>query len=303
MTQPIIEINNLIKRFDSEEAVNIPQLEIFQGELFCLVGPDGAGKTTTIRLLCGLLKPDTGSISMFGTQLQTRLHVLKMRFGYLSQQFSLYGDLTIDENIEFFAALHHLKDFKTRRTELLNMMRLTPFRNRLADKLSGGMKQKLALACTLIHQPEIIFLDEPTTGVDPVSRREFWRLLWQLLQEGLTIVMSTPYMDEAERAHRVAFMHQSRLLIVDSPAAIRAGLNKEILEFTCDPIRQAWQVLKNSDFHDKIQVLGDRLHILSTTGSDDEPVIRDLLEQHQITILTERQVEPSLENVFISLLG
>ncbi|KAB2842978.1 MAG: ABC transporter ATP-binding protein, partial [Melioribacteraceae bacterium] len=204
--QSVIEIKDLRKSYDTTPAVNGITLSVNKGEMFGLVGPDGAGKTTTIRVMCGLLNPDEGTVFLLDKNIVKEKKSIQKSIGYLSQKFSLYGDLTIDENIEFFADIHNVKDFKQRRDELLEFTRLKPFRDRLADKLSGGMKQKLALACSLIHKPEILFLDEPTTGVDPVSRRDFWKILSNLMKEGITILMTTPYLDEAERCNRVAMM-------------------------------------------------------------------------------------------------
>ena len=199
---PPVHASNLKKRYGSVEALKGVSFDIGRGEMFGLIGPDGAGKTTTIRLLCGLLHADEGEIRMLGHDPVADHRAMTASVGYLSQRFSLYGDLSIDENIAFFAEIHGVTDYAARRDRLLDMTQLTPFRQRLADKLSGGMKQKLALACTLVHEPDIILLDEPTTGVDPVSRREFWKLLSQFLEQGITILMSTPYLDEAERCHR-----------------------------------------------------------------------------------------------------
>ena len=206
MTTAALELNRVTKRFGTTEAVAGVSYAVGQGEMFGLIGPDGAGKTTTIRLLCGLLKPTSGSISVLGYDPVRQHHAITTKVGYFSQKFSLYGDLTIDENIAFFAEIHGVSHYRERRDRLLDMMQLTPFRARLAERLSGGMKQKLALACTLVHEPQIILLDEPTTGVDPVSRREFWRLLSEFLSQGITIFMATPYLDEAERCSRVALM-------------------------------------------------------------------------------------------------
>jgi ABC-2 type transport system ATP-binding protein len=199
-------------------------LEVQRGEMFGLIGSDGAGKTTAIRLMCGLLHIDAGSIRVLGHDPVRQHRALTERVGYLSQRFSLYGDLTIDENIAFFAEIHGVSHYQRRRDQLLDITQLTPFRARLADKLSGGMKQKLALACTLVHEPELILLDEPTTGVDPVSRREFWKLLSEFLSHGITILMSTPYLDEAERCSRVALLHEGRLLACDEPSRLRAAM-------------------------------------------------------------------------------
>src|SRR5215470_8212709 len=192
--------------------------------MFGLIGPDGAGKTTTIRLMCGLLRPDAGAIRVLDVDPRRDHRRMTASVGYLSQRFSLYGDLSIDENIAFFAEIHGVRDYRARRDRLLEMTQLTPFRARLADRLSGGMKQKLALACTLVHEPALILLDEPTTGVDPVSRREFWKLLSEFLAQGMTILMSTPYLDEAERCTRVALLHEGRLLAADAPSRLRTGL-------------------------------------------------------------------------------
>ncbi|HMA54027.1 MAG TPA: ABC transporter ATP-binding protein, partial [Acidobacteriota bacterium] len=203
MSTSAVETQGLGRTFEAVEAVRSLDLTIGEGEMFGLVGPDGAGKTTTIRLLCGLLRADSGRLRVMDRDpVREHLHVTRS-VGYFSQRFGLYGDLSIDENIAFFAEIHGVRDYQARRTRLLDMMQLTPFRGRLAERLSGGMKQKLALACTLIHEPSVILLDEPTTGVDPVSRREFWKLLSEFLAQGITILMTTPYLDEAERCSRV----------------------------------------------------------------------------------------------------
>jgi ABC-2 type transport system ATP-binding protein len=219
-----IAFNAVVKKYGTTPALAALTLEVRRGEMFGLIGSDGAGKTTAIRLMCGLLRADSGSIRVLGHDPVRQHRALTERVGYLSQRFSLYGDLTIDENVAFFAEIHGVSRYQRRRDQLLDMTQLTPFRGRLADKLSGGMKQKLALACTLVHEPELILLDEPTTGVDPVSRREFWKLLSEFLSHGITILMSTPYLDEAERCGRVALLHEGRLLACDEPSRLRAAL-------------------------------------------------------------------------------
>ena len=219
-----IEFDGVVKQYGTTKALDALTLDVQRGEMFGLIGSDGAGKTTAIRLMCGLLRADAGSIRVLGHDPVRQHRALTERVGYLSQRFSLYGDLTIDENISFFAEIHGVTKYQQRRNQLLDMTQLTPFRGRLADKLSGGMKQKLALACTLVHQPDLILLDEPTTGVDPVSRREFWKLLSEFLSHGITILMSTPYLDEAERCHRVALLHEGRLLACDDPSRLRAEM-------------------------------------------------------------------------------
>ena len=219
-----IEMTNVSKRYGATEALIAVTLDVQRGEMFGLIGSDGAGKTTAIRLMCGLLRPDAGAIRILGHDPVREHRAVTERVGYLSQRFSLYGDLTIDENIAFFAEIHGVRDYRQRRDQLLEMTQLTSFRARLADRLSGGMKQKLALACTLVHEPALIVLDEPTTGVDPVSRREFWKLLSEFLSRGITILMSTPYLDEAERCSRVALMHEGRVLACDEPSRLRAEM-------------------------------------------------------------------------------
>jgi ABC-2 type transport system ATP-binding protein len=297
-----IEIDGLTRRYGGLTAVDGLHLRVEEHEMFALVGPDGAGKTTTIRLMCGLLAPHAGSVSILGRALAGNLPWVKERIGYLSQRFSLYGDLTVDENIEFFARIHGMRDFHARRDELLGFTRLSPFRRRLADRLSGGMKQKLALACTLVHHPSIILLDEPTTGVDPVSRREFWLILSELLQEGMTIVMSTPYLDEAERASRVGLMNAGRLMAVERPAGIRAAMQGTVLEVVCTEIRRASALLKAAGALREVQLFGDRLNAVAADADAGEAVIRGVLEGAGIEISSLRVIPASLENAFISLI-
>ncbi len=219
--QAAITLTGVAKRYGTIEALSDLTLTVARGEMFGLIGPDGAGKTTAIRLICGLLHADAGEVRVLD-QDPTRDHQrLAARVGYLSQRFSLYGDLTVDENVAFFAEIHGVADYEARRNRVLEMTQLVRFRDRLADRLSGGMKQKLALACTLVHEPELILLDEPTTGVDPVSRREFWKLLSEFLADGITILMSTPYMDEAERCTTIALLHEGRVLDSGDPSRLR----------------------------------------------------------------------------------
>lgn len=297
----IIEINSLSKSFGELTAVNNLSLSVREGEMFGLVGPDGAGKTTTIRICCGLLKPDEGEIKIFGKNIQQNRKDIQNKIGYLSQKFSLYGDLTVDENIEFFAQIHNVKNFHSRRDELLEFTRLTPFRNRLADQLSGGMKQKLALACSLIHKPKILFLDEPTTGVDPVSRRDFWKILSELLKESITIIMTTPYLDEAERCNRVALMHKGTIISLDSPENIKRSLNKKSLEIYTNNTKAAYKTLRESE-NIEAQIFGDRINLI--TNSPDEVLqrVRTILKNKSIEVTNYRITNLSLENVFIHLI-
>jgi ABC-2 type transport system ATP-binding protein len=219
-----IQLNGAVKRYGATQALDGVTFDVQRGEMFGLIGSDGAGKTTAIRLMCGLLRADAGEVHVLGRDpVREHRHVTE-HVGYLSQRFSLYGDLTVDENIAFFAEVHGVRGYERRRDQLLDMTQLAPFRTRLAERLSGGMKQKLALVCTLVHEPELLLLDEPTTGVDPVSRREFWKLLSEFLSHGITILMSTPYLDEAERCTRVALLHEGRLLASDDPSRLRASM-------------------------------------------------------------------------------
>jgi len=295
-----IELRNLSKSYADILAVKGISFEIKKGEMFGLVGPDGAGKTSTLRMLCGLIEPDGGTASIFDLDIIKNKKEIQNKIGYLSQKFSLYGDLTVDENIEFFANIHNVKNFQQRRNELLEFTRLTPFRKRLADQLSGGMKQKLALACSLIHKPELIFLDEPTTGVDPVSRRDFWKILSSLLKEGITIVMSTPYLDEAERCNRVALMDKGMIISLDAPQEIKAALDKAVIEIVCSNIRLAYNLIKEN-FNFEVQLFGDRLDVIVDNYENDLKKLETLLSANNISIINNRKITPSLENVFIHL--
>jgi ABC-2 type transport system ATP-binding protein len=301
--EPVLDIRNLRRSFGETRAVENVNLSIGQGEMFGLVGPDGAGKTTLIRMLCGLLMPTSGTAVILGHDIVRETELIKKEIGYLSQRFSLYGDLTVDENIEFFAEINGVFDYRPRREELLEFTRLTPFRDRLAERLSGGMKQKLALACTLIHTPKIILLDEPTTGVDPVSRRDFWKILQSLLKRDITVVMSTPYLDEAERCSRVALMNSGSVMRVDAPNVLKESMHREVLEVVCQPVREAFRILKGIPALAEVQAFGDRLHVIvDRAGARKEQVTRELTGLG-IKVSGVRSVSPSLENVFISLLS
>jgi ABC-2 type transport system ATP-binding protein len=299
----IVEAESLTRQFGETAAVHDLDFSVQKGELFYIVGPDGAGKSTLIRVLSGVLKPTSGRARILGLDLVKERQKIKKHIGYLSQKFTLYGDLTVDENIEFFAEIHGVHDFQGRREELLAFTRLAPFRRRLAENLSGGMKQKLALACTLIHRPDLLLLDEPTTGVDPVSRRDFWKILSDLLRRGMTIIMTTPYLDEAERGSRVALMDGGRLIVIDEPAAVKSLMKGEIIELVCSNVRRTAALLSRLPAVTDIQTFGDRLHIVVGDISTDLPPVERRLAEAGIGIVSRRQVLPSLENVFISLTG
>jgi ABC-2 type transport system ATP-binding protein len=299
--EEIIKISNLKKVYGNVTGIDDISFSIYKNEMFGFVGPDGAGKTTTIRLLCGLINPTEGNAEIMGYDLRKDKMKIKNNIGYLSQKFSLYTDLSVDENIEFFADIHGVKNYKKRRDELLKFTRLTDFRKFYAGKLSGGMKQKLALACTLIHKPKIIFLDEPTTGVDPVSRRDFWKILSDLIKEEITIIISTPYLDEAERFNRIALFDNAKILKLDTPAHIREGLNKIVIEIVCSNIRKADKILReNTSF--EIQTFGDRLNVVADNFEKDFAAIEVILNKNVIVVYDKRIIPASLENVFIHLL-
>ncbi|MBN1412037.1 MAG: ABC transporter ATP-binding protein [Spirochaetales bacterium] len=303
MDDTVISIKELTKRFKDIDAVNGISLDIGKAEMFAFVGPDGAGKTTLLRMLCGIIEPAGGGASILGLDLVSQIGEIRKHIGYLSQKFSLYGDLSVDENIEFFAEIHgQTEEFEQRRERLLDFTRLTEARGRLADKLSGGMKQKLALTCTLIHSPEIIFLDEPTTGVDPVSRREFWIILSNLVRSGITVVMTTPYLDEAERCTRVGLMNEGKLMAASSPAAIKAMMSGKVLEIICSPARQAYDVLRNHEGIREVQIFGDRLNCVVAEEESGRETVSAVLRSAGLELKSLRVVSPGLENVFISLI-
>lgn len=299
---PVVVVDALRKKFGATIALDGVSLDVRQGEMFGVIGPDGAGKTTAMRAICGLLAPDGGTVRVFGADPFRESRKAAASIGYVSQRFSLYGDLSIDENVEFFARIHGVNDFASRRTRLLSLTGLEPFRGRLASKLSGGMKQKLALACTLVHEPPILVLDEPTTGVDPVSRREFWKLLAEFIAQGLTIILATPYLDEAERCHRVALIAGGRLLALDAPASLQQAADGALIEVVASPIRHALDVVRSVVGPDRVQLFGDRLHVRLNDETDYAPVARALGDAG-IGVAGWRVIPHTLEDVFIDRLA
>jgi ABC-2 type transport system ATP-binding protein len=247
-----------------------------------------------------LLRADAGAVRLFDADPFHNRDVATSKIGYLSQRFSLYGDLSIDENIEFFARVHGVRDFAERRTRLLRLTGLEAFRSRLAMRLSGGMKQKLALACTLVHEPPLLVLDEPTTGVDPVSRREFWKLLAEFLSSGLTILLATPYLDEAERCHRVALLSDGHVLALDAPAHLQTSLGGVIVEIVAAPARRALQIARDALGADRVQLFGDRLHVHVAREAEADPLTRQL-RSAGLEVTSLRTITPSLEDVFIQM--
>ncbi len=311
--ETIIKTEQLTKQFGPVVAVDHLELEIKKGEIFGLVGPDGAGKTTTLRMLAAIMDPTAGSARIAGYDLRQEPERIKAHIGYMAQQFALYGDLTVLENINFFGDVFGVKGkARQERTErLLNFARLTEFTKRPAGRLSGGMKKKLGLACALIHSPAVLYLDEPTTGVDPVSRREFWDILADLHVEGTTILVSTPYMDEAERSARVGLMYDGRLIEVGTPNQIKALLPGELVEFRPESerfhgvglLRQANRILTQQAGVLEVQTYGDLLHVFVDSVSQRRPQLEAALAAEQIAMTNFRQTVPRMEEAFISLIG
>jgi ABC-2 type transport system ATP-binding protein len=300
-----IVVDRVTKRYGSVTALREAAFSVSRGEMFGLIGPDGAGKTTTIRLLCGLIAPTSGAVRVLGRDPVREHRAITGSVGYLSQRFSLYGDLSIDENIAFFAEIHGVSDYGARRDRLLAMTQLAPFRARLAERLSGGMKQKLALACTLVHEPDLLLLDEPTTGVDPVSRREFWKLLSEFLADGLTILMATPYLDEAERCSRVALLHEGRVLAVERPADLQGSLAGGLVEVVADPPRGALRALAAAPGVVDVQSFGDRAHVRlrAAPAPDAIEALGAELSARGVHVTSIRAIRPGLEDVFIEMIS
>lgn len=301
----VIKANKLTKTFATLTAVNSLSLSIHEGEIFGLVGPDGAGKTTTMRLLTTILDPTAGEGWINGKHIVQEAEAIKEEIGYMSQRFGLYPDLTVLENMEFYADIYCIpqKMKNQRLQELLEFSHLTPFKDRLSGNLSGGMKQKLGLACALIHTPKVLFLDEPTSGVDPVSRRDFWRILYELLRKKVTILLATSYMEEAERCGRVGFLHEGKLMACGTPDEIRALMPAALLEVRCASPRQALTALRKELKSLHMRIFGSALHIATTEAAQTQELVKKLLEQAGIQDYTIQEVEPLLEDVFISLLS
>jgi len=300
----VIETHDLTRKFKNVVAVDNLNLRIEKGEIFGLVGPDGAGKTTTIRLLCAIMDPTDGSARVAGFDVVKEAEEIKKRIGYMAQRFNLYGDLSVLENLNFFADIFAVsgEERKERIDQLLAFARLTEFQDRRAAQLSGGMQKKLALACTLIHQPEILFLDEPTTGVDPVSRREFWDILSDLHLRGVTLFISTPYMDEAERCSRVGLMFEGDIIVCDEPEKVKELVSGELIELRPKELRQARDVVAEMEGVLEVQTYGDLLHIFVDSVAKRVPELKARLATQGIEVDRLRQTRPRMEEAFISLI-
>jgi ABC-2 type transport system ATP-binding protein len=303
--QSAILSEGLTKSFPGVRAVDALSFDVSAGEIFGLVGPDGAGKTTTLRMLAGILPPDAGKGTVAGFDVARDPEGAKHALSYMPQRFGLYEDLTVDENIRFYAGLFGVKkaERNSRSTQLLVAAGMSEFRSRLAGKLSGGMKQKLGLVCALIHRPKVILLDEPTTGVDPVSRRDFWRILYELVAEGVAILTSTAYLDEAERCHRVALLHQGKLLFCDTPANLKAKLGKGVLSITAPEPRRLRSELAGAEGISSLLLTGDGVHIVVDNAARRIPEFTAKLERAKIPFDAILEVAPSIEDLFVDAVG
>lgn len=300
-----IRTESLTKSFGGLTAVDTLTLSVAEGEIFGLVGPDGAGKTTTMRLLAAIMEPTSGDAWVAGHHTAREARQVSNDIGYMSQRFGLYPDLTVAENMAFYADIYGVpregREGKVER--LLAFSNLTPFRKRLAGNLSGGMKQKLGLACALIHTPKALFLDEPTNGVDPLSRRDFWRILYQLLQERVTIFVSTAYLDEAERANRIALIHRGKLIAVGPPGEVKKLMRGSILEIRASDPRRAAAVLRRQPGLPSVGLFGDRVHVVTLEPEQAKLQSEEALIREGLSISSLGVIEPSLEDVFVSVLG
>lgn len=302
-SNPAIRVQGLTRRFGGLTAVDHLDLEVAVGEAFALVGPDAAGKTTAMRLLVGIMDPDEGRAEVLGCDTVKDAERLKELIGYMPQRFGLYDDLTVAENIAFYADIYQVphSERDRRMPELLGFANLTPFTGRLARNLSGGMRQKLGLICALIHTPRILFLDEPTFGVDPVSRREFWEILYRLLGGGLTIFLTTAYLDEAERAHRVGLLHQGRLLVVDTPKAIKSSFVGELLEARASDLWAARKILGNHPLVQQCLTMGERLMLTVASAEQAVAPLTQALEAGGLSEVSISPAEPNLEELFVQI--
>ncbi|MGC9185410.1 MAG: ABC transporter ATP-binding protein [Thiomonas sp.] len=300
-----VQVQALSKHFGAVSAVRGVQFSVARGEIFGLVGPDGAGKTTTMRMLAGVLQPDAGSIRIDGVDVVQETEAAKLHLSYMPQRFGLYEDLTIAENIFFYAELFGIerRQRMQRSKELLSAAGLIGFERRLAGQLSGGMKQKLGLVCALIHTPRVLLLDEPTTGVDPVSRRDFWAILYNLRETGVTILMATAYMDEAERCSRLALFHEGEIRYCDTPARLKAAMPGSLLAVTTSQPRELRDLLKGQPGVLGVLLMGDRVHVRVDDAVRRIPEIQALLNARQWSDAQIAEAEPGIEDVFVALLG
>ncbi len=307
MTQPnaspAIEVHGLTKKFGDFTAVNNISFSVPRGEIFGFLGPNGAGKTTTIRMLLGLLTPTSGSATVIGFDVVKQAEAMRRRIGYMSQKFSLYNDLRVDENLNFYGGVYGVrgKRLKERKKYILEMAGLTGRERELTKNLSGGWKQRLALGVAIIHQPEVLFLDEPTAGVDPISRRAFWELIYDLAEQGTTILVTTHYMDEAEHCQELVFIQRGHLVAQGSPEEVKVSqMHGEVIEIDCDDAGRAIPLLRDSGLFEEVALYGALIHVVSADAGAHIPRIEQTLQQHGIGVTGIARIAPSLEDVFIS---
>ncbi|HEV2690643.1 MAG TPA: ABC transporter ATP-binding protein [Bryobacteraceae bacterium] len=300
-----VETRDLVKRFGDFTAVDHVTLSVARGEIFGFLGPNGAGKSTTIRMLCGLLRPTSGSATVGGLDIMTESEAIKQHIGYMSQKFSLYDDLTVEENIDFFSGIYGVarERREERKNYVLRMAGIEQRRDSLTRQLSGGWKQRLALGCAILHEPPILFLDEPTSGVDPIARRTFWDLIYQLSAAGHTIFVSTHYMDEAEYCHRLALMYRGRIIALGTPAELKRSLESHyLLHLEISDVLGSMKILEKLAGVSDVAVFGGGLHVTVADGASAIPAIRGALEQAGITVDVLEPIQPSMEDVFVAMI-
>jgi ABC-2 type transport system ATP-binding protein len=305
MTSFAVEVEDLVKAFGDFVAVDHIHFQVEKGEIFGFLGPNGSGKSTTIRMLCGLLLPTSGRGKVAGFDLMNEPEKIKQAIGYMSQKFSLYDDLTVIENLHFFGGIYGLSGPSQREREgkVLEMIGLQDLQDRITRTLAVGWKQRLGLGCAILHEPSILFLDEPTSGVDPISRRNFWSLIQQMGEKGVTTFVTTHYMDEAEYCGRLALIYQGKIIALGTPSELKLKtLSQGVLEVECDPLVPALDLLKKEPWISELAVFGDGLHVIGKEGVDLEREINVLFQKHGILLKRMGWIRPSLEDVFVSLI-
>jgi ABC-2 type transport system ATP-binding protein len=303
MNDYAVEATNLTKTFDDFIAVDHIDFTIRRGEIFGFLGPNGAGKTTTIRMLLGLIAPTAGQATVLGFDVARQTAQVQQRIGYMSQRFSLYNDLTVVENLNFFGGAYGVRGARLagRKEVILKMAGLRGREKELAKNLSGGWRQRLALGCAILHEPEMIFLDEPTAGVDPISRREFWDLLYELSDEGRTIFVTTHYMDEAEHCHRLAFIQRGQIVALGSPEEIKLEkMRGQVMEIDCAAPETAMSVLRETGLFDEVSLYGALIHVVAEGAEAHRPQVKAVLQRAGVEIQSMEIIAPSLEDVFIA---
>ncbi|MCA9395427.1 MAG: ABC transporter ATP-binding protein [Candidatus Omnitrophica bacterium] len=303
MNDPAIEVRNLTKKFGTLTAVDNISLTIQYGEVFGYLGANGAGKSTTMRMLCGILAPSAGEGRVAGCNLIRSPEAIKQAIGYVSQRFSLYEDLTVLENLSFYGQIYGLSGQRLREriTEVLKTVRMDKWQNRMSGTLSGGMKQRVAVANAILHRPKILFLDEPTAGIDPISRRSLWELFYQLAQSGITLFVTTHYMEEAERCQNIAIISRGRVLTQGEPARLKEDIDGDILEITCQPVMAGARAFREIPQVKAVTLYGTNLHLNVEKGADITSRLREAANREHIQIESIRNIDPSLEDLFATI--